>query len=63
MCSSDLRLLGALERHTKGTIRLTAEVDASVVGGALVRIGDRVIDRTARTLLESIGEQLYEVSV
>ena len=57
------RLLGALERHTKGTIRLTAEVDASVVGGALVRIGDRVIDRTARTLLESIGEQLYEVSV
>ncbi len=61
--SERARLLVALERHTKGTIKLTAEVDASVVGGALVRIGDRVVDRTVRTLLETIGAQLSEVSV
>lgn len=57
------RLLATLERYTQGTIKLTDEVDASVVGGALVRIGDRVVDRTVRTLLESIATQLHEVSV
>ena len=61
--SERTRLLGALERHTKASIRLTAEVDPSVVGGALVRIGDRVVDRTVHTLLESIATRLYEVSV
>ena len=57
------RLLKALEGYTKSRVKLTAEVDPSVLGGALVRIGDRVVDRTVRTLLESIGAQLHEVSV
>lgn len=57
------RLHAALERHTGKKIKLTHDVDPSVVGGALVRIGDRVIDRTVRTLLESIEKQLYEVVV
>lgn len=57
------RLLPELERHTGGTIKLTTEVDASLLGGALVRIGDRVIDRSVRTLLETIAKQLDEVSV
>jgi F0F1-type ATP synthase delta subunit len=38
-------------------------VDADLLGGALVRIGDRVIDRSVRTLLDSIAAQLYETSV
>ena len=57
------RLQAALEGYTKGSIKLTTEVDASLLGGALVRIGDRVVDRTVRTLLETIGAQLSEVSV
>lgn len=57
------RLHAVLETYTKSTIRLTAEVDATVLGGALVRIGDRVVDRTVRTLLEAIGTQLHEASV
>ena len=61
--SERARLQAALEGFTKGSIKLTSEVDASVVGGALVRIGDRVVDRTVRTLLETIGAQLSEVSV
>jgi F0F1-type ATP synthase delta subunit len=28
-----------------------------------VRIGDRVIDRSVRSLLSSLAQQLYEVSV
>lgn len=57
------RLQATLEGYTQGGIKLTTEVDASVLGGALVRIGDRVVDRTVRTLLETIGAQLSEVSV
>lgn len=57
------RLHAALERRTGKKIKLTREVDPSILGGALVRIGDRVIDRTVRTLLESIEKQLYEVPV
>ncbi len=52
-----------LESYTKKTIRLTAEVDPALLGGALVRIGDRVVDRTVKSLLEAIEQQLSEVSV
>ena len=57
------RLLTALEGYTQGRIKLTEAVDGSVMGGAMVRIGDRVVDRTVRTLLESVAAQLHEVSV
>ena len=57
------RLVPELERVTHGRIQMTTEVDPEVVGGALVRIGDRVIDRTVKTLLEAVSKQLYEVSV
>jgi F-type H+-transporting ATPase subunit delta len=57
------RLHAALEKRTHAKIRLTASVDASLMGGAFVRIGDRVIDRTVRTLLARISEQLLETTV
>jgi len=57
------RLLAALEKYTQSKVKLTAEVEPAVMGGAMVRIGDRVVDRTVRTLLDSIGAQLREVSV
>ncbi len=57
------RLIEALRGLTQANIKLTAEVDASVTGGAMVRIGDRVVDRTVRTLLDAIAAQLNEVSV
>jgi F-type H+-transporting ATPase subunit delta len=61
--SERTRLHATLESYTKSKIRLTSEVDPALLGGALVRIGDRVVDRTVRTLLESIGAQLREASV
>lgn len=61
--SERTRLHATLESWTKSKIRLTSEVDPAVLGGALVRIGDRVVDRTVRTLLDSIGAQLREASV
>jgi F-type H+-transporting ATPase subunit delta len=57
------RLHRELEELTGGKIKLTSEVDAEVLGGALVRIGDRVIDRTVRTLLDAMGQQLSEANV
>jgi F-type H+-transporting ATPase subunit delta len=56
-------LLRELEEITGGKIKLTSEVDPEVLGGAMVRIGDRLIDRTVRTLLETIGKQLSEANV
>ena len=57
------RLVSELERVTGKRIVLEAQVDATLLGGAYVRIGDRVIDRSVKTLLSSLAEQLYEVSV
>jgi F-type H+-transporting ATPase subunit delta len=57
------RLHAELERTTRTKINLTAEVDPRLVGGALVRIGDHVMDRSVTTLLRAIEEQLFEVSV
>lgn len=57
------RLHRALERMTSARIKLDAEVDPALLGGALVRIGDRVIDRSARTLLRAMAERLHQTSV
>lgn len=57
------KLLAVLENYTKKKVKLTADVEAELLGGALVRIGDRVVDRSVRTLLEAIEHQLLSVSV
>ncbi len=57
------RLHAELEKTTGAKIRLLTEVDPALLGGALVRIGDRVVDRSVRTLLETIEHRLEEVSV
>jgi F-type H+-transporting ATPase subunit delta len=57
------RLHAELERTTGAKIKLTTDVDPGLLGGALVRIGDRVIDRTVKSLLESIEEQLLHTVV
>jgi len=57
------RLHAELERWTGKKIKLARNVDPSLVGGALVRIGDRVVDRSVKALLEAIGHQLHETRV
>ena len=57
------RLHAELERTTGKRINLAADIDPELLGGAMVRIGDRVIDRSVKSLLESIEHQLMEVSV
>ena len=48
----------SLEARTGKDIELETEVDPSVLGGVLVRIGDTVFDGTVRGNLERLREQL-----
>lgn len=59
----EARLHRELERVTGKKIQLTRSVDPALLGGAQVRIGDRLIDRSVATLLDKIAKQLDEVSV
>lgn len=57
------RLHASLEKRTGKKITLGAVVDATLVGGAYVRIGDRIIDRSVRTLLQTVATRLHEAGV
>jgi F-type H+-transporting ATPase subunit delta len=53
-----MRLHRELETLTGGKIVLATAVDLTLVGGAQVRIGDRLIDRSVRTMLEGLEQRL-----
>ena len=48
----------SLERRTGKHIELSTEVDPSLLGGVLVRIGDTVLDDSVRGKLDRLHEQL-----
>jgi F-type H+-transporting ATPase subunit delta len=52
------KLRAALERRLKRQVRLHCEVDPELIGGAVLRAGDLVIDGSLRTRLERIAYQL-----
>lgn len=47
-----------LEQSTGGTIALDVQVDPSLLGGLVVRVGDRLIDGSVRGRLERLRNQL-----
>lgn len=57
--------LGALEERlaqiTGGTVRVKAEVDPNLLGGLVVRIGNRVVDGSLKTALVKLKENLQGV--
>ncbi len=57
------RLHARLERATGLTIELKTRVDPALVGGLYVRIGDRVMDRSVKGLLQSLQDRFFEVSL
>ena len=57
------RLHHVLEQSTRSRIKLDAGIDPALLGGAFVRIGDRVLDRSVRSLLDAIARQLHEIPV
>ena len=53
-----LTLSEALSRKLKRQVRLHCETDASLIGGAVLRAGDLVIDGSLRTRLDRIAAEL-----
>ena len=52
------RLIGALARRFEREIQLTSRVDESLLGGAIIRAGDTVIDGSVKGKLEKLSETL-----
>ncbi len=48
------KVAAALERSLGGKVRLDVEVDPSILGGLVVRVGDRQMDYSLRTRLQSL---------
>jgi len=55
------QLLGALASRFDREIQLTTQVDSSLIGGAVVRAGDTVIDGSVRGKLQKLSEALLRV--
>jgi len=51
-------LTARLEQMTGGRIALTTDVDDALLGGLVVRVGDRLIDGSVRGRLERLRNQL-----
>ena len=51
-----LQVQGALERLTGRKIALSRAVDASLIGGVVARVGDKVFDGSVRTRLEQLRQ-------
>ena len=51
-------LSAALARRLKRQVRLHNEVDARLIGGAVIRAGDLVIDGSLRTRLDRMAFEL-----
>ena len=55
----EVAAIGArLESMTGQTVKLTTSVDASLIGGLTVQVGDRMIDASVRGRLERLRDQL-----
>lgn len=52
------RLTAALKKRLKSEVRLHCSVDAGLIGGAIVRAGDFVIDGSLKARLERLASQI-----
>lgn len=50
-----------LGRITKKNVKISYQVDPGIIGGVVVRIGDRVIDGSLRTRLAAMRDHLRQV--
>lgn len=54
-------LKSALEQSTGLHIKIASEIDESIIGGMVVRIGDKVLDGSVRNKLDSMLEKIREI--
>lgn len=53
------RIASALRKALNKEPRLTVELDESLIGGVLVKAGDRVIDASVRGQIQRLAQSLY----
>ena len=64
MEKQDLLMLQAnLSKFSRKNIQLQNQVDPTIIGGVLVKIGDKVIDGTIKNRLATMQEQLSKILV
>ena len=56
--TSEAQLTSALNKRFSREINMTSRIDASLVGGAVIRAGDTVIDGSVRGRLDKLREAL-----
>ena len=56
--SEELNLKQALERKFEKEVILASRVDSALIGGAIIRAGDTVIDGSVRGKLDKLAESL-----
>jgi F-type H+-transporting ATPase subunit delta len=54
-------LTEALSQRLNATIRLEPQLDPEIIAGLVLQMGDRVIDASARTMLENLREAIRSV--
>ena len=52
------RLAGALQKRLKRDVRLHCSVDSTLIGGAIIRSGDMVIDGSLKTRLDRLANAI-----
>jgi F-type H+-transporting ATPase subunit delta len=52
------RVRKSLERRTKKTVMLEAQVDPNLIGGLVAQVGDLVLDGSVRTQLSTLRDKL-----
>jgi F-type H+-transporting ATPase subunit delta len=56
--AQEKKLAAALKKRLGREVRMHTRIDASLIGGAIVRAGDLVIDGSLRGRLERLGSAL-----
>ncbi len=56
------KMNAAMAKSTGKKVKLTYNVDQELLGGVVVRIGDKVIDGSVRTRLQTLREHLRQIS-
>ncbi len=49
-----------LSKKLNGTVELTVDVDKSIIGGSIIRVGDRQLDSSVKNRLKKIEKHLSE---
>ena len=56
-------LVASLEASLAKKVKLDAHVDPAILGGLVVKVGDRIADRSVTTLLSQLRDQLLAASL